>query len=266
MTLRAIIIDDEQGAREVLSMLLRDYCPHVHVVAVASSVETGVQAIQEHEPDMVFLDIEMPFGSGFELLDQLQYWQCSIVFTTAYEQYAIRAFKVSATDYLLKPIDIDDLLRAVRRVEEKMEVRESVSASVLQLEQETKEKMELLLRTLTSTASLEKMALPTSNGMEFVEIGTVVRCEGVINYTHIYFLEREPLLITRTLKEFEQLLESRNFFRAHNSHLINLQYVVRYTRSNGGQVVMADGKTVDISRRRRDEFLEQLNGRVCRIG
>lgn len=268
MTLQAIIIDDEQGAREILSMLLREYCPHIHVVAIADSVETGLQSIREHEPDIVFLDIEMPFGSGFELLNRLQHWQFSVVFTTAYDQYAIRAFQVNAIDYLLKPIDIDDLLRAVRRVEEKVEARESTPAlaSVLQLERETKEKMELLLRTLASTVPMEKMALPTGNGMEFVEIDTVVRCEGVINYTHIHFLKREPLLVTRTLKEFEQMLEGGNFFRAHNSHLINLQYVVRYIRSNGGQVVMADGKTVDISRRRRDEFLEQLNGRVRRIG
>lgn len=267
MTLRAIIIDDEQGAQTILSVLLQDYCPNVEVVAIADSVSTGIEVIQKYEPELVFLDIEMPFGSGFDLLEQLQRWNFDVVFTTAYDQHALRAFKVSAIDYLLKPIEVEELQRAVQRVEQKREEQSlRTLASVLELERKTKEKMELLLHTLAERASAERMALPTSTGMEFVEIDEVVRCEGMINYTNIHFLERDPLLVTRTLKEFEQMLEGSSFFRVHNSHLINFRYVVRYIRSNGGQIVMADGKTIDVSRRRRDEFLGHLNDRMRRIG
>lgn len=267
MILQTIIVDDEQGSRETLGLLLREYCPDVQVVAMADSVTSGLAAIRQYQPQLLFLDIRMPFGNGFELLEYLNERQFEVILTTAYDQYAVRAIRSGVLDYLLKPIDADELLQAVQRAREKYAVflqQKSQPASGYPYEL-AREKIEVLLQTLSATSLPEKIALPTASGMEFIRIQTIIRCEAVANYTRFYFLNHEPLLITRTLKEFDRMFTYSNFFRVHNSHLINLDHVVRYLRSDGGQLVMVDGGVVEISRRRRDELLERLGGTSGKI-
>lgn len=245
---QAIIIDDERIGRETLESLIGKYCPTVNVIAVADSVRSGWRAIDEHHPDLVFLDIEMPNGSGMELLKNIGEPGFEVIFTTAYQQYAIQAIKLGALDYLLKPIDRDDLIAAVRKVEKKLSAPRAAD-----------ERLDTILRGLTNaTGEHRKLALPTDEGLIMVHLHDIVRCEADGNYTHFVLSSGETLLISRTLKEYDRLLSSMDFIRVHNSHLVNLDHVKRYKRGEGGEVVMSDNREIPVSRRKKNELIRRL--------
>ncbi len=248
--IRAIIIDDERIGRETLESLLSDCCPDVAVVAQADSIEAGRAAITKHDPDLVFLDIEMPFGNGFELLEALPGARFEVIFTTAYDQYAIRAIRFSALDYLLKPIDRDELIAAVAKA------RKRLSGSRV-----LNQNLEVLLENLRHTASEHnKIALPTDDGLILVQVTQIIRCEADGNYTRFYLAGGEAMLVSKTLKEFETLLAEMNFLRIHHSHLVNVSHVRKYVRGEGGLVVMSDSTSVPVSRRKKDELIRRLAG------
>jgi two-component system LytT family response regulator len=240
----AILIDDELSSLQNLKQKLEEYCPNVRILAIAQKPEEGLLLIRHHKPDVIFLDIEMPKMSGFDLLDELGDHEAEIVFTTAYNHYAIDAVRISAFDYLVKPVSIADLQSAVSRL---------VSARTAS----TRERLHVLKESIGELKTQDhKIAVPTGEGLEFLLIGDIVRIESSSYYSKVYLTNRPPLLVTRLLKDFEDLLLPYRFFRIHNSHLVNLRYIRKFVRGDGGQVYMDNGDIVDVSRRRKDEFLK----------
>jgi two-component system LytT family response regulator len=217
-------------------------------VAQADSVSTAREAIRRHEPDLVFLDIEMPRGNGFELLDELHARRFEVVFTTAHEQYAIRAIKAAALDYLLKPINGRELAAAVLKAEQKHAEATGMHRGI-----------ETLLEGLRHPAAEpHKLALPTEDGLIVVRVCDIVRCEASASYTWFHLVGGERRLVSRPLKEFEMMLDGMNFLRVHHSHMVNVDHIRRYVRGEGGEVVMSDNSSVLVARRRKDELLKVL--------
>lgn len=269
MNITAVIIDDEQSSRETLQHILWEYCPDVIIAGMAESVEKGRELIKQCNPDLVFLDIQMPYRNGFELIEYFHERQFELVFTTAYDCYAIQAIKVSALDYLLKPIDADELIAAVKRVQMKMkELRPQTAVSALAKHEKMslsdegtlqwKEQLRMALKSIEQDAALDKIALPLAGGIELVPLRNIIRCEAVANYTRVHLKDGVPMLISRTLKDFERQLPVGSFVRVHHSHLVNIEYITRYLRNEGGQIVLSDGSVIDVARRKRDELLHRL--------
>lgn len=244
--IKAIVIDDEKNCRESLVKLLHHYFKDVDVVAEADSSKSGIEKIKEWNPDVVFLDIEMPHGSGFEVLKSFKQINFEVIFTTAYNHYAIKAIKFSALDYLLKPIDIDELEIAIKRYKEKYG---KVDKS---------EGVKLLLDNLGDEPNkLNKIALPDVNGFEVVNIENIIYCEADRNYTKIYLQgENLPKITSKSLMEYDKLLQDNNFCRIHQSYLININHVEKYIKGRSGNVVMTNKAILDISRSKRDDFLK----------
>ena len=242
--IKAILIDDEKHCRETLSIQLEKYCPEVQLLAQCSSAAQGLLAITQHQPDVVFLDVEMPQMNGFEMLQQLSTIPFEVIFTTGYDAYAIKAIRFSALDYLLKPIDKDELKKAVAKLNQKKD-------------HNLTEQFDILLEKLgTKPVPLQKIALPTFEGFELVSIDTILHCEADSNYTHIVLRQGKKVLVSRTLKEIEELLEGHAFLRVHHSYLVNLNEIVRYVRGEGGYVVMSDNIAITVSRSRKDALLK----------
>jgi two-component system LytT family response regulator len=245
--IRTVLIDDETDSIRVLERLLNAYCPEVEVVGKADGVETGLHVIQTTRPELVFLDIEMTHGNAFDLLNQLQPIEFQVIFVTAFDNYAIRAFKYSAVDYLLKPVDIDDLRAALERV-----MRKAQGKSFL-------DQMETLLYNVeTFQLTQQKMAVPTLTGLVFIPIKDIMRFEAKGSYTTIYLTNKEEIIATRNIKEYEDLLPAAIFCRVHNSHIINLHKIQKYHKGRGGYVIMEDGSNIEVASRRREEFLRRL--------
>jgi two-component system, LytTR family, response regulator len=243
--LTAIIIDDEQKGRVALKQKLEDYCPDVKLAGEAASGAEGLKLIDRHQPQVVFLDIEMPRMNGFEMLHQVKNKNFHLIFTTAYDQYAIKAIKYAAFDYLLKPVDIEELKSAIQRVmQEKKE--------------HTGQKLEVLEQHMATRNPLNKIAIPTLDGLLFFDISDIIHLEAQSNYTAIHFNNHPRLIASRTLKEFEDLLPDTMFFRPHHSHVINLNYIKRYIKGDGGQIEMQNGHFVDVARRKKEEFLKAI--------
>ena len=242
----AILIDDEPNATEALTNMLRMTTPDVEVIGIANDPLVGLEKIRTLQPDLLFLDIQMPHMTGFELLEKLGKFNCSVIFTTAYDQYALQAFKVSAADYLLKPIDMDELEAAVGKV------RERRAAQTLDFGT-----LEKLFRQVQRPEA-RRLALPTSDGLVFVPMDNIIRLQSDSNYTTFYLTGSEKMLVSRTLGEFEEQLEQNNFCRVHHSHIINLAHLKRYIKTDGGYAQMIDGTNVEISRRKKDDFLAKL--------
>jgi len=241
--MKAVIIDDEQDSRQILANYIEKYCPDVTVCGFGESVSTGLEAIRKHQPDIVFLDIEMPYGNGFDLLDKAGDIEFETVFVTAFDNYAIQALNQSAAYYLLKPIDIDELIKGVDKIRSERKETNYTQHSRLLLEN-------------FRSGSQQKIMLPTMEGFEIVAINTILYCEAVDNFTKFFFETGNPLLICRTLKYFEDILRPHRFFRIHRSYLINPEYVVRYSKGKGGSVMMKNDKELEISPVRKKEFLE----------
>jgi two-component system LytT family response regulator len=245
MLLSALLVDDEKNGRENLAGLIRSHCPNIRIVAEAASVEQAIRAIQEHRPQLIFLDIEMPGGNGFQLLEYFKDFPFEVIFVTAYDNYAIRAIRFSASDYILKPINLNELVAAVEKVSERIRNRS-----------ENERIRQLYLNTMHPANP--KIGLPTGERVEFVEVKSIVRCQGESNYTHIYFADRKPILTAKSLIEFEELLAEYGFVRVHKTHLVNLNQVTSFTKNDGGVLLLSNGDSVAISRRRKDFTLEQI--------
>lgn len=245
--LTAVIIDDEKNALEVLEMQLTRFCPEVTVVEKCQSGEQGIAAIRQHQPDLVFVDIEMPHVNGFDVLKATIGLQYEVIFTTAYDQFAIKAIKFSALDYLLKPIDIAELQAAVQKA-----ISKKGSGSVA-------EKLNVLLQQLQQPAvKQERVALPVGDAMQFFHADEILRCEGESNYTHIYLSNGKKITTAKTLKDVEESLLGFSFYRIHKSHLVNINHISKVIRGDGGYVVMDDGTSITISRNKRDAFFESF--------
>lgn len=219
----------------------------IEIVGTARTFQQAIKAITLLNPELIFLDVQLGDKTGFDLLKALPQIDFDIIFTTAYEEFAIRAIKFSAIDYLLKPIDADDL-----------------DAALLKLSNEkskkiTSQKIDLLLQNAQlNSGTFKKILVSTIAGFEFIDISNIVRCQSDINYTTIYLTDKQKLVVAKTLKEFEELLSEYSFFRVHNSHLINLSFIKSYKRGKGGSIKLTDGTEVEVSSRRKDEFLKKL--------
>lgn len=244
--IKAIIVDDETNCCEILATLLELYCPQVNVIAVCDSGPTALTAIIELNPDIVFLDIEMPQMNGFELLEKLQSVNFKLIFTTSYDQYAIKAIRFSALDYLLKPIDREELQNAVKK-------------AMQELDRPMPQQFEVLMQKLQKTGNgNQKIALPTMEGLLLIAIDSIISCASERNYTILYLKEKQKLVISRPLKEMEELLEDHSFLRVHNSYLVNLKEISKYIRGEGGYLIMNDGSSVDVSRSKKEILLSKL--------
>lgn len=244
--MKVVLLDDELHCTKTLEILLREHCPQVEVVAVFNHPAEAIVYLRSHKVDVLFLDIEMPFINGFELLNRLSPVEFKVVFTTAYDKFAIKAFKYSAFDYLLKPIDEAELIKTVKLLEKNLTVNSQ---------------LDLLMSIMNSdnNKKIDKIALPCSEGLEFVDIVDIIRCESDSNYTKIVLIDRKTLLVSRTLKDMTELLTDFGFIRIHNSHLINPRHMKKYIKSAGGYIVLVDGVEVPISRQKKDMVLELLN-------
>jgi two-component system LytT family response regulator len=241
-TLRAIIVDDEVKACENLGHLIKQYTQHVQVLGSANNILKAKKLIEEHQPELVFLDVEMGTESGFELLSHLEN-DPAVIFVTAHEEYAIRALRMSAVDYLLKPIDPDDLNEAVNNARQRHQrnIHEN-------------ERLRMLSESLDEN-DLDTIVLPAMDKMSFVKIKDIIRCESLENYTRFYIKNGDKILISKSIKYYDELLESFAFFRVHRSHLINLRFIKEYLKGEGGYVKLIDGTTIPVSRRKKNEFL-----------
>jgi two-component system, LytTR family, response regulator len=241
--MKAIIIDDEKDSRDILASYLKKYCPDVTICGFGESVATGLEEINKHQPDIVFLDIEMPYGNGFDLLDKIDSITFETIFVTAFNNYAIQALNQSAAYYLLKPIDIDELVKAVEKIRKERGEKNYMQHARVLLENK-------------KPGANQKIMLPTMEGFEIVDISTILYCEAADNFTKFYFEQSQPTLICRTLKYFEDVLKDHRFLRIHRSYLINPDFVVRYSKGKGGYVTMKNNQELEVSPNKKKEFLD----------
>lgn len=241
----AIVIDDEQNALETLNLQIRRYCPDVEVLELCDNGKKGIEVIKRLQPDLVFLDIEMPHVNGFEVLQATSQYTYHVVFTTAYDQFAIKAIKYSVLDYLLKPIDI-------------LELQAAVSKAMLAKRDDTLEaKMGRLMQALQNGIQpVQKIALPVADSIQLFDAAEILRCESESNYTHIFLVSGKKITTSKTLKDVEQKLTGLNFFRVHQSHLINTIHISKVTKDETSSCIMTDGMSIPISRNKRDAFME----------
>jgi two-component system, LytTR family, response regulator len=244
---RALVIDDEPRNVRILKNLLEEFCPEVTIEGEAGDVNTALTAIRHYKPDLVFLDIEMPYGNAFDLLDKLMPIHFEVIFITAFDTYTLKAFKYSALDYLLKPVDIEDLKAAVKRAIERLDGK-NIN---LQL-------ANLLGNLKNNQPGLQKIALPALDGIMFVHVTEIIRFEANGSYTDVHFDSTEKITVSKNIKEYEDILSPSIFCRVHNSHIINLNRVKKYHKGRGGYLVMDDGTNIEVSIRRRDEFLAKF--------
>jgi two-component system LytT family response regulator len=244
--MKAILIDDEQNALEMLEWMLQKHCPDVTILAMCSSPLDGIQKIQELKPDLIFLDIEMPQLNGFDLLARLGKHNADVIFTTAYNQFAVKAFKACALDYLLKPIDPDDLKSAVAKAANNKNKM-------------SQEQLELLMNYMKPEKKSKRVALTASDHLVFVETDNIIYCESDSNYTIFFLKGGEKVMVSKTLKDVEEILEGADFFRIHASYLINMKHVSKFTRGDGGYVVMSNNQQITVSRKKKDEFFERFS-------
>ena len=246
---KAVIIDDEQHCIDRLkSLLIANHSATVQIIGSSQSVEEGIKQVETLQPDLIILDVQLNDKTGFDLLRALPRLNFEVIFTTAYEKFAIQAIKFSAIDYLLKPVDKDDLNLALSKLSDE------ISKKI------TRVKLDHLLQNIErKNSSPRKIIVPAISGFEFLDVADIIRCQSDINYTTIFLKEKKKLLVAKTLKEFEEMLTAYDFFRVHNSHLINLAYVKSYNKGKGGSVILADGSEIEVSTRRKDDFLKKLS-------
>lgn len=246
--LSALIVDDELPGAENLQIMLYKYCPEVDVKNIASSAAQAIDDIKQCKPDLVFLDIRMPQMDGFEILGEVKEIPFQIIFTTAYDSYAIEAIRHNAIDYLLKPIDSDELIEAVRKAEDRLKNKHR-----------DLNKIENLITHFQEERKMHRLPIHNLDGIVFADISKIVRLNADSNYTHIHMLDRKKYTAAKTLKEYEDILQGMNFFRVHNAHLINLSHVERYIKGEGGFVEMSDGNVIEVSRKKKNELLKLLS-------
>jgi two-component system LytT family response regulator len=248
--MRVIIVDDEITSSQVLEELIKHYLPQLTVVAVCNKPVDAISKLSTLHPDIVFMDIELPGMSGFEILEKINNINFEVIFTTAHIQYGIKAIQFSAIDYLLKPINVEELKQAVVRVQDYRELSNPL------------EKIKNLfenVRLLNNNDPFNKIAFPTSDGLKFIYLDQIIRCMASNNYTHIYLTNHEKLLISKSLKDVENILPSNNFCRIHNSHLVNLKYIRKLIKGDTNTLVMNDDTELEVSRRKKEELVKILN-------
>jgi len=244
--MKAIIVDDEKHCRDVLILLLKSHCPQIEVMESCEDGKSGLAAIEKHQPKLVFLDIEMPGMNGFEMLEAIPENRFEVIFTTAYDEYAIKAIRHNALDYILKPVDEDELMQAVKRAEEQNAAGPS-------------DKIVQLLRQMGGKKKNEdRIALSSLEGFLVLNTDEIYYCESDGGYTKFFLNNGKSSLISKTLKEVEDVLENRGFCRVHHSFLINIKYVQKYIRGDGGEVIMVNGKNIPVSRNKKQDFLGLL--------
>lgn len=245
--LRAVIIDDEISSRNSLRQKLVVYCPEVRIVAECENGEEALITIEEVKPDLLFLDVEMPRMNGFTLLQRLEERNFEVIFITAYDYYAIKAIKVSALDYLVKPVEVEELKTAVQK------------AMFKRFESTTNERLELLLQNLTyEKKGRQRIAIPSMDSLQFINLDDIIYLEAQRNYTVIYLGNLSKLTVSKTLKEFEELLPANKYIRIHHAYIINCNAVEKYIKGEGGQVIMKNGVVLDVSKRKKSEFLKAI--------
>ena len=244
--IKAIIVDDEQYCCETIASLLEDNCPEVELLGIYHNGADALPAIRQHSPSLVFLDVEMPKMNGFEMLEQLVYINFDIIFTTSYDQYALKAIRFSAIDYLLKPIDREELQIAVQKV-------------VQRSQRTITQQVEILMQKLHQPAkSINKIALPTMEGLQMILVNSIISCEADSNYTILLLKGNKKVIVSTTLKEIEESLEDYSFARVHRSYLVNLNEVEKYIKGEGGYLIMSDGSNIDVSRNKKENLLKKL--------
>ena len=242
----ATIVDDEQDCCEVLATLLAKYCPEVKILDICYSAETALQSLKEQAPQILFLDVEMPFLNGFELLERLDKINFELIFTTSYDHYAIKAIRFSALEYLLKPIDRAELQNAVQK---------AIQRHAHPLPQQ----FEMLLEKIRQPAiPVSRIAIPTLEGFQLLQASSVIRCEADSNYTRLFLKNKSKITTTKSLKEMEEMLEDYSFIRVHHSHLVNINEIEKYIRGEGGYLLMTDGSSVNVSRSRKELLLKKF--------
>lgn len=240
---RALLVDDESKSRTALRSFLSKYCPTIDIVGEAEGVKSGLEKIEELTPDVIFLDIEMNDGTGFDLIEQLPAINCEIIFVTAFNQYAIKAFRYSAIDYLLKPVNPEELIQAVAKLSDESRISE------------IEQKLEALMSNKTS---IQKIAIPSMEGIRLEEVNNIRYCESDNYYTHIHLNSGEKLLVSKTLKEYDTILSEEGFFRIHQKYLVKVSEIKTYSKSDGGFVTLSDGTHLTVSRRKKDDLVKLL--------
>jgi two-component system, LytTR family, response regulator len=244
--IKAIIVDDEQHCIDALAADLSKNCGNVNIIAKCNSAKEGILAIKKNKPELIFLDVEMPWMNGFEMLEMLDHIDFCIIFTTAYDKFAAKAFRISAVDYLLKPVDANDLKIAVQKAEEKI----LSSAGAINIQN--------LLHNIRQPAQQQKIALPNREGYEFTQVNSILYCTAEGAYTKVILTEKRSLLISRTLGDIEEMLPPEIFIRIHHSTIVNLNAVTHYLRTDGGYVVMNTNEKLMVSKARKDALLQRL--------
>jgi two-component system LytT family response regulator len=245
--IRAVVIDDEPMAREALLALIERYSPEVEIIGTAGDIETSVNIIRKGRPELIFLDVQLMDGTGFDVLTRLDNESYKIIFVTAFEEYAITAFKFSAMDYILKPVNPDDLVKAVGKVQDSLD-RESMAR-----------RLEVLIENISSQArENRKIALRTATSMHIVNLSEIIRCQSEKNYTQFFLSGGDVITVSKTLKEFEEMLSPFGFVRVHQSHLVNLDHVRRYDKSDGGSLILSDDSLVPVSMRKKDDLMKTI--------
>ncbi len=255
--LKTVIVDDEKRSREALKSMVQQFCNDMaEVVCSCSNVQDGLKAIATHSPDVVFLDIEMRGETGFDLLREVEpeHEGFATIITTGHSEYAVRAIKFSPTDYLLKPIDISELRAALEKVQRKKQTYDPADEKSLS---------RFINELRSEVGQHSKLALPTSDGLVFIEPSDILYLKASGNYTEIHMTNSDKYLVSRQLKEYERILENKNFFRIHHSFLINLVRIKRYFKGDGGYVVLDDDTALDVSRRKKEAFLERIGYRTA---
>jgi two-component system, LytTR family, response regulator len=243
----AVIVEDEKNSRELLKSIILSECPEINLVGEAQNIKEGVELVKQAKPQLLFLDISMPDGTGFDLLSQLGNQKMDIIFTTATDKFALKAIKYSAVDYLLKPLDTEELKAAVKKIVEKKDATPNI------------ENLNFLISHLKQQDELfQKITLPTGNAFEVVSVKDIVRCEAEGSYTYFYISSGKKFMVSASLKHYEDLLPESDFIRVHHHHLINMNHVTRFLKQDGGYAIMSDGAQIEVSRRKKDNFLERL--------
>ena len=244
--IKSIIIDDEQHCVKALLSDLQKNCPSVEVMDVCHSAKEGIMSIKKHNPDLVFLDVEMPWMNGFEMLEVLGEINFSVIFTTAHDEFAAKAFRISAVDYLLKPIDANDLKVAVQKVEKKADEGSNL------------EHISNLLSNIKQPSSEQKIAFPQREGYEFVDVSSIIYLTAEGAYTKVYIMDKKIMLISRTLGDVEELLPPELFHRIHHSTLVNVSYIAQFLRTDGGYVVLKSGEKLSVSKAKKEMLMARL--------
>jgi len=247
--IRCIIVDDEKNARESLVQMLDLYCANVEIIGQAQNISNAYELITRLKPDLVLLDIKMPDGSGFDLLNKFSHLDFKVIFITAHEEYAIKAFRFSAIDYLLKPISPSDLVNAIEKV--------SINGGPENINDQFQALKENINNEIDSTD--KRIVLKTTENIYIIYLRNVIRCQSEKNYTYFYFNNRDRIIVSKTLKEFEEILTDYGFMRIHRSHLVNLKFIERFEKLDGGYVIMTDGSKAEVSHRKKDTLLKFID-------